>query len=154
MIYYNAKTHLSKNLAYFLTEIHGISLDPSSKTEVMQPLGVARNCFAIDFFFNSSLLFYADDRANAIGQVSRVGTAKKSIINSGLRRPQGLAVDWVAGNLFWTDSGNDVIEVCEAQFWYLFPAIKGLVKRGLRGFVADQSLNNIYCVQNKENWKE
>ena len=91
----------------------------------MQALAVARNCFAVDFYFNSSLLFYADDRANAIGQVSRVGTAKKNIINSGLRRPQGLAVDWVAGNLFWTDSGNDVIEVCEAHFWYLIPAKNG-----------------------------
>ena len=88
----------------------------------MQPLSVARNCFAIDFYFNSSLLFYADDRANAIGQVSRVGNAKKNIINSGLRRPQGLAVDWVAGNLFWTDSGNDVIEVCETQFLYFILA--------------------------------
>lgn len=88
----------------------------------MQPLGVVRNCFAVDFYFNSSLLYYADDRTNTIGQVSRVGTAKKSIINSGLRRPQGLAIDWVAGNLFWTDSGNDVIEVCEAHFLYLIPA--------------------------------
>lgn len=87
----------------------------------MQPLDVARNCFAVDFYFNSSLLFYADDRANTIGQVSRVGTAKKIIINSGLRRPQGLAVDWVAGNLFWTDSGNDVIEVCESHMFCLIP---------------------------------
>ena len=77
----------------------------------MQPLGVMRNCFAVDFYFNSSLIFYADDRTNTISQVTRVGTNKKSIINSGLRRPQGLAVDWVAGNMFWTDSGNDVIEV-------------------------------------------
>ena len=77
----------------------------------MQPLGVVRNCFAVDFYFNSSLIFYADDRTNTISQVTRVGTNKKSIINSGLRRPQGLAVDWVAGNMFWTDSGNDVIEV-------------------------------------------
>ena len=98
----------------------------------MQSLAVARNCFAVDFYFNSSLLFYADDRANAIGQVSRVGTAKKNIIHSGLRRPQGLAVDWVAGNLFWTDSGNDVIEVCGADFWYLTPAKKGVRWSDLR----------------------
>ena len=57
------------------------------------------------------MIFYADDRTNTIGQVSRVGTFKKDIINSGLRRPQGLAVDWVAGNMFWTDSGNNVVEV-------------------------------------------
>lgn len=77
----------------------------------MQTLGVPRNCFAVDFYFNSSLLFFADDRSNTISQVSRVGTDSKVIINSGLRRPRGLAVDWVAGNIFWTDAGNDVIEV-------------------------------------------
>ena len=77
----------------------------------MQPLGVIRDCSSVDFHFNSSLLYYADDRTNAISQMSRVGTDKKNIIDSELRRPQGLAVDWVAGNVFWTDSGNDVIEV-------------------------------------------
>ena len=85
----------------------------------MQPLTVTRNCFAVDFYFNSSLIFYADDRTNTIGQVSRVGTEKKNIIDTGLRRPQGLAVDWVAGNLFWTDSGNDVIEVYEASLYLI-----------------------------------
>lgn len=77
----------------------------------MQPLGVVRNCFAIDFHANSSMIFYADDRTNTIGQISRVGTLKKDIINTGIRRPQGLAVDWVAGNMFWTDSSSNVIEV-------------------------------------------
>lgn len=96
----------------FFIEIRGISLNPGSKAEVMQTLGVPRNCFAVDFYFNSSLIFFADDRSNTISQVSRVGTDSKVIINSGLRRPQGLAVDWVAGNIFWTDAGNDVIEVC------------------------------------------
>ncbi|XP_068751456.1 low-density lipoprotein receptor-related protein 1-like isoform X2 [Montipora capricornis] len=93
------------------TEIRGIKLVPDNKEEVMQPMGLTRNCLAIDFYVNSSTIFYADDRTNIIAQVSRVGTAKKGVITSGLRRPQGLAVDWVAGNLFWTDGGNDVIEV-------------------------------------------
>ena len=57
------------------------------------------------------MIFYADDRTNTIGQISRVGTLKKDIINTGIRRPQGLAVDWVAGNMFWTYSSSNVIEV-------------------------------------------
>lgn len=57
------------------------------------------------------MIFYADDRTNTIGQISRVGTLKKDIINTGIRRPQGLAVDWVSGNMFWTDSSSNVIEV-------------------------------------------
>ena len=30
-----------------------------------------------------------------------------------LKMPRGIAVDWVAGNLYWTDSGRDVIEVAQ-----------------------------------------
>ncbi|MEQ2206785.1 hypothetical protein XENOCAPTIV_002905 [Xenoophorus captivus] len=39
---------------------------------------------------------------------------------SELKMPRGIAVDWVAGNLYWTDSGRDVIEV--AQMSKMFQA--------------------------------
>lgn len=77
----------------------------------MEPLETPRNLLAIDLYANSSLIFYSSERTKTINQVSRVGTARKTVITSGLRRPKGLAVDWVAGNLFWADSGNNVIEV-------------------------------------------
>uniref|UniRef100_A0A8C0GKY3 EGF-like domain-containing protein n=1 Tax=Chelonoidis abingdonii TaxID=106734 RepID=A0A8C0GKY3_CHEAB len=34
---------------------------------------------------------------------------------SGLKMPRGIAVDWVAGNVYWTDSGRDVIEVAQMK---------------------------------------
>lgn len=77
----------------------------------MEPLETPRNLLAIDLYVNSSLIFYSSERTKTISQVSRVGTARKAVITSGLRRPKGLAVDWVAGNLFWADRGNNVIEV-------------------------------------------
>ena len=32
-------------------------------------------------------------------------------MNADVRHPDGLAVDWVARNLYWTDTGTDRIEV-------------------------------------------
>lgn len=34
---------------------------------------------------------------------------------SGLKMPRGIAIDWVAGNVYWTDSGRDVIEVAQMK---------------------------------------
>uniref|UniRef100_H9H785 LDL receptor related protein 1 n=1 Tax=Monodelphis domestica TaxID=13616 RepID=H9H785_MONDO len=34
---------------------------------------------------------------------------------SGLKMPRGIAIDWVAGNIYWTDSGRDVIEVAQMK---------------------------------------
>ena len=33
------------------------------------------------------------------------------IVSSDLQHPDGVAVDWVARNLYWTDTGTDRIEV-------------------------------------------
>ena len=32
-------------------------------------------------------------------------------MNADVRHPDGLAVDWVARNLYWTDTGTDRIEI-------------------------------------------
>ena len=102
---------MSHNRFFLIQAIYGIGLDPNNSEKVMEPLETPRNLLAIDLYANSSLIFYSNERTKTISQVSRVGTARKTVISSGLRRPKGLAVDWVAGNLFWADSGNNVIEV-------------------------------------------
>uniref|UniRef100_A0A4W5LIE4 Uncharacterized protein n=1 Tax=Hucho hucho TaxID=62062 RepID=A0A4W5LIE4_9TELE len=41
--------------------------------------------------------------------------------------PRGIAVDWVAGNLYWTDSGRDVIEVAQMSGQYRKTLISGMI---------------------------
>ena len=38
-------------------------------------------------------------------------TESEYIITSDIHHPDGIAVDWVARNLYWTDTGTDRIEV-------------------------------------------
>lgn len=35
----------------------------------------------------------------------------KPIVSENLTTPDGIAVDWLAENLFWTDTGRKVLEV-------------------------------------------
>ena len=39
------------------------------------------------------------------------GTNIETVVDRDLKTTDGLAVDWVAKNLYWTDTGADVIEV-------------------------------------------
>ncbi|XP_070295573.1 low-density lipoprotein receptor-related protein 1-like [Salvelinus sp. IW2-2015] len=44
-----------------------------------------------------------------------------------LEMPRGIAVDWVAGNLYWTDSGRDVIEVALISGQHRKTLISGMI---------------------------
>jgi sugar lactone lactonase YvrE len=39
------------------------------------------------------------------------GTQQQDVVKEEIVHPDGLAVDWVANNLYWTDAGTDRIEV-------------------------------------------
>lgn len=38
-------------------------------------------------------------------------TGQEVVIHDDINHPDGIAVDWVAHNLYWTDTGTDRIEV-------------------------------------------
>ena len=38
-----------------------------------------------------------------------------SLLISGLGSPEGVAVDWISQNIYWTDSGRNTIEVSKAD---------------------------------------
>ncbi|MBN3317728.1 LRP1 protein, partial [Atractosteus spatula] len=45
----------------------------------------------------------------------------------GLKMPRGIAVDWVADNIYWTDSGRDVIEVAHMDGLNRKTLISGMI---------------------------
>ncbi|ERE71506.1 prolow-density lipoprotein receptor-related protein 1 [Cricetulus griseus] len=74
-----------------------------------------RNTIALDFHFNQSLLYWTDVVEDRIyrGKLSENGgvSAIEVVVEHGLATPEGLTVDWIAGNIYWIDSNLDQIEV-------------------------------------------
>lgn len=65
-----------------------------------------------DEFYTLSGLLLAS--ANDIGVIAVAGvTGIEVVVQHGLATPEGLAVDWIAGNLYWIDSNLDQIEVAK-----------------------------------------
>ncbi|ELK04590.1 Low-density lipoprotein receptor-related protein 1B [Pteropus alecto] len=76
-----------------------------------------RNTIALDFHFNQSLLYWTDVVEDKIyrGKLSESGgvSAIEVVVEHGLATPEGLTVDWIAGNIYWIDSNLDQIEAAK-----------------------------------------
>ncbi|NWV51617.1 LRP1 protein, partial [Daphoenositta chrysoptera] len=76
-----------------------------------------RNTIALDFHLNQSSLYWTDVVEDKIyrGKLLENGalTSFEVVIQYGLATPEGLAVDWIAGNIYWVESNLDQIEVAK-----------------------------------------
>jgi low density lipoprotein receptor-related protein 5/6 len=114
----NATTCASANTEILLLaareHIIKVSLDTPDYTGIVIPLKTVVNSIAIDYDPVSNRVFWtdlADDQKQAIRSAHLDGSGESNVVVSDVYHPDGIAVDWIAGNLFWTDSGTDRIEV-------------------------------------------
>ena len=65
---------------------------------------------AVDFLFAEGIIFWADVNLKKIKRI-RVSTGEvEDVISVGLKKPEGLAVDWIARKLYWTDCRDAELE--------------------------------------------
>ncbi|XP_033629378.1 low-density lipoprotein receptor-related protein 1-like isoform X2 [Asterias rubens] len=79
-----------------------------------------KNTIALDFCYNTSQVFWTDivDDKIYCGWMDtnshNAGLRNiQEVVSAGLATAEGLAVDWVAGNLYWVESQLDQIEVAK-----------------------------------------
>ena len=65
---------------------------------------------SIGFLASQQLIFWADMRLGNIWSMKRDGTERRLVLKE-LESPASLVVDWVAENLYWSDSKRKMIEV-------------------------------------------
>lgn len=57
------------------------------------------------------MLYWTDEEARAIRRASLDGSNQENIITTEVKNPDGIAVDWLARNLYWTDTGLSLIHI-------------------------------------------
>lgn len=89
-----------------------ISLDTDDMFDVVLPIENVHAAIVVDYHYNYSKLFYADVSIDVIKSVDMNNLKNtKNIVTTGLETTNGLAVDWIADNLYFSDSVSRSIEV-------------------------------------------
>ena len=84
------------------------------------------NAVAVDFNPVSRHVYWTD-QSKGIFRTELDGSDVINVVADDVDQPDGVAVDWIAGNLFWSDTGTDRIEVSKLDG----TSRKVLVSRGL-----------------------
>uniref|UniRef100_A0A0K2T8A8 EGF-like domain-containing protein n=1 Tax=Lepeophtheirus salmonis TaxID=72036 RepID=A0A0K2T8A8_LEPSM len=105
------------------------------------------NVVALDFDWESECLFWSEvtKRGSQLKKKCNFGNEENEEIQRlvTLRNPDGIAIDWVAKNLYWCDKGSDMIEVSNFDGAYR----KTLIDSGLnepRAIVLDPLEGYLY----------
>lgn len=93
-------------------KIYTINLDNQAQPSALK-LGNTPSPEALDFDPQKSFIYWSDVQLHQISRAHPDGSAKEVIVNTGLQRPKGLAVDYVGRNLYWTDFDANKIEVAK-----------------------------------------
>lgn len=94
------------------SDICVVYLDSLDYTHRTLPLKDVRYSIAVDYEPVDGFVYWTDDETKSIRRARLFDGADQSdIVTGDISHPDGLAVDWVARNLYWTDTGTDRIEV-------------------------------------------
>ena len=110
-----SKDNYSAPMVVFSTRHELRSIDVNSR--IIRPLvSGLKNTIAIDFYHTKEkdFVFWTDVMDDKIYRGTLVGGTLsdiRPIVENGLKTAEGLAVDWVGGNLYWVESDLDQIEV-------------------------------------------
>lgn len=89
-----------------------ISLDTEDFWDVTLPIPSLNNAVDVDFHMEKQRIFFTNLEQHMIQSVSfRNFSDVTNIVSTNLSLPDGVAVDWIADNIYWTNTGNKIIEV-------------------------------------------
>ncbi|KAL9955609.1 hypothetical protein ACROYT_G036957 [Oculina patagonica] len=126
--------------------IFGTSSQDQNETIVVDGL---EDAIAVNFCFAEGFVFWTDVSLDKIKRIRVTGDTRKveDVISVGLKKPEGLAVDWIAKKLYWTDGEDsdwetNIIEVAnfdgsyrKVLFWKDLGLPRAIAVDPLKGFM-------------------
>ncbi|XP_046386652.1 prolow-density lipoprotein receptor-related protein 1 isoform X2 [Ischnura elegans] len=79
--------------------------------EVMIPITDLTRPTALDYDVNTQYIYYSDVQRYVIERQKLDGSSREKVLDQGINNCEGLAVDWMGRNLYWTDEGLMAISV-------------------------------------------
>ena len=70
---------------------------------------------AIDFDLSENRIYWTDVKLKTITRVFINGSDIEKIVDLGLESPEGIAFDWIAHNLYWSDTITRRIEMIRIE---------------------------------------
>uniref|UniRef100_A0A3P9J2D4 Low density lipoprotein receptor b n=1 Tax=Oryzias latipes TaxID=8090 RepID=A0A3P9J2D4_ORYLA len=99
--------------ALLFTTRHDVRKILVDHSEYVQLIPGLKNAAALDMDMAQKTLYWSDVSLKKIFRLNLADNSSKpvTVIDSGIETPEGIAVDWVHGNIYWTDSTLKTISV-------------------------------------------
>ncbi|KAK3091129.1 hypothetical protein FSP39_017308 [Pinctada imbricata] len=105
--------HVCERPSLIFANRHDIRELKLDSMQVARMVEGSRSAISVDYDFKNKMMYWSDSSTLRRAPISYNITPEmqETIVSDDIKVPDGIAVDWIYGNIYWTDTGVNRIEV-------------------------------------------